>query len=239
MSYNRGKNWKKRNSINLLVKRNNLPNIELGMVKTKFKRSLVDKSYDFFSDKMEKVVKNNWVNYGVPFLNNGGKNEDLHQTLDNKIKYNSEMFRIFGSKGKFYHLTSPKNYHKILKEGIKSKDVNRMTSMGNSNKIWTVESESPLIWNQIGYSQLGMGVKNLPIIVLEIDPKGIKSDITSEEINEFTSPLHSVINQNHIEPKYVKTIGYFKTSREHFYSMRNQLGELKSLLYTSEYRMVS
>lgn len=239
MSYNSGKNWKKRNLISVKVKGLNLPKIELGLIETNPKKSLEDKLLDSFSDKTEKLVKNNWVNYGVPFLNNGSKEENLHFPLDNDIKYNSEMFKTFGSKGKFYHLTSPKNYHKIMNEGIRSKDVNRMTSMGNSKKIWTVESDSFLIWNQIGYSQLGMGIKNLPIVVLEIDPIGITGEITSEEINEFTSPLHSVINQTEINPKYIKPIGYFNTSRVHFYSLRNQLGELKTSLYRSLYRMVS
>jgi len=239
MSYNRGKNWKKRNLIKVNTNHLNLPKIDLGIVQNQYFKSFEDKFHDSFSDKLETVVKQNWINHGVTKLNHTGENEDLHLHLDNHIKYNSEMFRKFGDKGKFYHLTSPKNYEKIIREGIRSQNVNRMTSMGNSKKIWTVESSSPLIWNQIGYSQLGMGVKNLPIVVLEVDPKGINGEITSEEIHEFTSPLHSVINQTQIEPKYIKPIGYFFSSREHFYSMRNQLGDLKVSLLTSQYRMVS
>lgn len=238
MSYNRGKNWKKRNSSIVKMNNLNLPKIDLGLVNTNNNKSFEDKMFDSFSDKMEKVVKLNWEKYGVPFLNQNDGNSDCHVQLENEIKYNSEMFEKFGSKGKYYHLTSPKNYRRIIKEGIRSKDVNRMSSMGTSDRIWSIESDSPLIWNQIGYSQLGIGVKNLQIVVLEIDSKGIKGEITSEEINEFTSPLHSVINQTHIEPKYIKPIGYFNSSREHFYSMRNELGELKSLLYSTQYRMV-
>lgn len=238
MSYNSGKNWKKRNSIGLEMSSLNLPKIDLGLHKVNYNESFQDKMFDSFSDKMEKVVKKNWNNYGVPFLNQNDGNSDFHFQLENDIKYNSEMFDKYGSKGKYYHLTSPKNYKRIVKEGIKSKNVNRMSSMGTSDRIWSIESDSPLIWNQIGYSQLGVGVKNLQIVVLEIDSKGIKSEITSEEINEFTSPLHSVINQSHIEPKHIKPIGYFNTSREHFYSMRNELGELKNLLYSTQYRMV-
>lgn len=238
MSYNSGKNWKKRNSSIVKMNNLNLPKIDLGLVNTKDNKSFEDKMFDSFSDKMEKVVKLNWEKYGVPFLNQNDGNSDFHNQLENEIKYNSEMFEKFGSKGKYYHLTSPKNYERIIKEGIRSKDVNRMSSMGTSDRIWSIESDSPLIWNQIGYSQLGIGVKNLQIVVLEIDSKGIKGEITSEEINEFTSPLHSVINQTHIEPKYIKPIGYFNSSREHFYSMKNELGELKSLLYSTQYRMV-
>ena len=194
--------------------------------------------FDLMSDKMEVLVKQNWERYGVPFLNHNNENIDLHESLENDIKYDSDIFQKYGRKGKFYHVTSPKNYQEIMKEGIKSKDVNRMTSMGTSGKIWTIESDSPLIWNQIGYSQLGFKVKDIKMVVLEIDSEGIYGEITSEEVNEFTSPLHSVINQSHIDSKFIKPIGYFKSSRKHFYLLKDELGKLKSTLYENQFKMV-
>ena len=215
-----------------------IPEIELDTKDLKPYHSEKVEIFDLMSDKMEVLVKRNWERYGVPFLNQNDRNIDLHESLDNDIKYNSDTFQKYGSKGKFYHLTSSKNYQKIMKEGIKSKDVNRMTSMGTSEKIWVIESDSPLIWNQIGYSQLGFGVKDIKMVVLEIDSKGINGEVTSEEINEFTSPLHSVINQSHIDSKFIKPIGYFKSSRKHFYLLRDELGKLKSTLYKNQFKMV-
>jgi hypothetical protein len=139
--------------------------------------------------------------YGVPFIdvNNDVKNHNSHTTIENCIKYNSETFIKYGTTGRYFHLTSPKNYQKIMKEGIKSVDVKRMTSMGHSNRVWTVESDSPIIWNQIGFGQLCVGIDRMKVVVLEIDPSGICGEITSEEVGEFTSPLHTIINQNHID----------------------------------------
>ena len=56
--------------------------------------------------------------------------------------------------------------------------------------------------------------------------------------NEITSPLHSVINQSHIDSKFIKPIGYFKSSRKHFYLLRDELGKLKSTLYNNQFKMV-
>lgn len=85
---------------------------------------------------------------------------------------------------------------------------------------------------------MGFGVKDIKMVVLEIDSKGINGEVTSEEINEFTSPLHSVINQSHIDSKFIKPIGYFKSSRKHFYLLRDELGKLKSTLYKNQFKLV-
>jgi len=232
------KNIRKKNTNKSFVKKVelNIPKIEIplptGIQKPYLKSSL--------SVLVENIVRTNWDMYGVPFLdvNDDIENHKSHKSLENSQKYSSETFIKYGTKGKYFHLTSPKNYQKIMKEGIKSVDVKRMTSMGHSNRIWTVESDSPTIWNQVGYSQLCVGVNNMKVVVLEIDPSGINGEITSEELGEFTSPLHTIINQNHIDVKYIKPVGYFHTSEKLFFSMREELGNLKSTLYTDEHKMV-
>lgn len=216
----------------------NLPKIELGMTNLKINRSPMDIILDKMSDSKEDILKGNWNRYGVPLLNLNTKDIDIHNKLDNELKYSSQTFTKYGNKGSFYHLTSPKNYHKIMKEGLKSEGVKRMTSMGTSDRIWTIESDSPLIWNQVGYSQLGVGLNNLPIVVLKIEKEGILGKTSSEEIGEFTSPLHTVIHQRFIDKKFIKPIGYFLTSRSHYYGLREELGFLKSSLYTSQLKMV-
>ena len=91
-----------------------IPEIELNTENLKPYHSEKVEIFDLLSDKMEVLVKRNWERYGVPFLNQNDKNIDLHESLDNEIKYNSDTFQKYGSKGKFYHLTSQKNYQKII-----------------------------------------------------------------------------------------------------------------------------
>ena len=88
MSYNSGKNWKKRNSIGLEMSSLNLPKIDLGLHRVNYKRSFQDKMFDLFSDKMEKVVMKNWNNVDVIgfdtdsyFLNI--QTEDVYEDMKN------------------------------------------------------------------------------------------------------------------------------------------------------------
>lgn len=218
-----------------------LPLIQLGRYNGYLSINDNDEFMEKFSNSISSMVRDNWVRLGVSleYINDDRKSEYIE--LDNEVKYNSETFRRFGTRGKYYHLTSPKNYRNIMKNGLKSVNVKRMSSMGSSGTIWTIESDSPLIWNQVGFSQLGIGVEKLPMVVLEIDNNGIAGVISSEEINEFTSPLHTLIHQDIIEVKFIKPIGYFLTSKQHFYGLRGELGELKSKLYSTEiedYKMI-
>lgn len=215
-----------------------LQKIELGLTKLNSQRDPMGIMLDKKSDSNESMIKKNWNRYGVPLLNLNNNYVDLHKKLDNEIKYNSETFVRYGNLGNYYHLTSPKNYKKIMKEGLKSEVENRMTSMGSNDGIWTVESDSPQIWNQVGYNQLGIGVKNLRIVVLKIEKEGIVGEISSEEVDEFTSPLHTIIHQRIIDKKFIKPIGYFLTSRSHFYDIIEELKILKSSLNSSQLKMV-
>jgi hypothetical protein len=99
--------------------------------------------------------------------------------------------------------------------------------MGNSGEIYLVESDSEIIWNYIGYSQLGMGVNGMPMVVLEIEKDGLYGNLFSENCNDFPSPLHTMVKQNSIAPKWIKKAFEFKTSRLKFYEERSELGELK------------
>lgn len=243
MSKNRNSKKFKKNNRKKSTNQSFVKKVELNIPKIEIPSTVgIQKPYlrNKFSKLVEKDVRLNWEKYGVPFIieDNDKKNHGSHQPIPNSIKYNSDTFLKYGKKGKYYHLTSPKNYQKIMKEGIKSVGVNRMTTIGHSNRIWTVESDSPIIWNQISYGQLCVGVDDLKVVVLEIDPLGISGELTSEEVGEFTSPLHTIVNQNQIDVKYIKPIGYFHTSEKLFYSMKEELGTLKSKMLTHQYRMV-
>jgi hypothetical protein len=72
---------------------------------------------DMFSDIYSSEFRHNWKNFGVVRLdlNTNGNGEKLPHS----IKYDSEMFKKYGSKNRFFHITSPLNASKILSEGLK------------------------------------------------------------------------------------------------------------------------
>jgi len=188
-------------------------------------RNQQDRDLDMFSDIYSSEFRYNWENFGVVRLdlNTNGNGEKLPHS----IKYDSEMFKKYGSKNRFFHITSPLNASKILSEGLKGSGIRKNTCMGNSGEIYLVESDSEMIWNYIGYSQLVMGVNGMPMVVLEIEKDGLDGNLFSENCNDFPSPLHTMVKQNLIAPKWIKKVFEFKTSRLKFYENRSELGELK------------
>ena len=149
-----------------------------------------DRELDGFSDMYSSEFRKNWKTYGVIRLNS--QTSESGEKLPHSIKYKTQMFKNYGSKNKFYHITSPLNSIKILSEGLRGCDVRKNTSMGNSGEIYLVESNSEKIWNYIGYSQLGFGINGLPMVVLEVDNCGINGEMFSENCNDYPSPLHTM-----------------------------------------------
>ena len=200
---------------------------------------------DFQSHLISKKVTENWISRGNPFSYFNGKNNPQFKEIENIRKYNSKMFEEFGTKNEFYHLTSPKNWYKIKKQGFKSVGVNRTTTMGCDGKIFVVESNKTEIWNYVGYNQLTVGVENIPIVVFKIDPKGITGRMTSEDGNDFPTLLHTVIYQNEIEPRYLEKVGVFYTNRKLYYNLKPILLKLKNDFYNegdilrTSFKMVS
>jgi hypothetical protein len=197
---------------------NNIPQYDI--YRTDF-----DREMDSFSDMISSEVRNNWKNYGVVKLNSETKSNG--EKFEHSLKYKTKMFEIYGNKDKFFHITSPLNAESILSDGLKGIGVRKNTTMGNKGEIYLVESNSEIIWNYIGFSQLGIGVNGLSMVVLEIDKNGINGELFSENCNDYPSPLHTMVKQNLIEPKWIKKVFEFKTSRLKFYENRSELGELK------------
>lgn len=192
-----------------------------------------DRELDNYSDMRSSEFRYNWKTYGVYRLNNS--TTDNGEKFPHNIKYGTEMFKKYGSKNTFFHITSPLNASKILSEGLKGSGIRKNTSMGNSGEIYLIESNSEKIWNYVGYSQLGFGINGLPMVVLEIDKNGINGEMYSENCGDFPSPLHTMVKQNVIEPKWIKKVLEFKTSRLRFYEDRAELGELKMEYFLNHY----
>ncbi len=184
-----------------------------------------DRELDNFSDFYSAQIRHNWKTIGVIGLSS--KIKSSGEKFPHSLKYFSEMFKKYGSRGRFFHLTSPLNASKILNVGLKGEGVRKNTSMGCVGEIYLVESDSEKIWNYIGISQLGMGLNGLPFDVLEIDVNGIYGEMFSENCNDYPSPLHTMVKQNIIEAKWIKKVSEFKTSRIKYYEDRSELGNLK------------
>ena len=197
----------------------------LNVLNCDYVRNKEELYWDKKSDDISSEVKYNWENFGVTFLNY--TTNDCGEKLPHNIKYQTEMFKKYGSKNKFYHLTSPLNSLKILSEGLKGCGVIKNTSMGNSGEIYLIESNSEVIWNFVGYNQLGIGVNGLQMVVLEIDSEGIIGDMFSENCGDYPSPLHTMVKQNLIESKWIKKVSEFKTSRKKYYENKMDLHDLK------------
>ncbi len=192
-----------------------------------------DEVMDRLADSIREEQKWCWDNFGVTKLNiNTDKEAHNHkQFFPHEIKYKTKMFETFGSKDKFFHLTSPLNADRILKEGLKGCNVRKNTVLSNKDEIYLVESDSPKIWNYVGYNQLTTGQDGFDIVVLEINKEGIEGEMFAEECAEYPSPLHTMVKQSIIHPKWIRKICMFKTSRKMYQETSPILGQLKVDFY--------
>ena len=101
-----------------------------------------------------------------------------------------KIFEKYGDKDRLFHLTSPKNWDKIRNYGLLSRHKNH-NYPGCEKKIYLVSSSHKDVLNQVGFGQITSGFEG-PIVVLEIDKKGITGDLFSEELGEYTTPFHTV-----------------------------------------------
>ena len=184
-----------------------------------------DKQLDKQSDDISYIVKSNWSNYGVALFHDQKLKGFTKLSYEQRLS--SKMFLEYGNSERFFHITSPLNWSKIQNEGLKSVGVNHNTAYGENGKIFVVQSTCKDVWNYIGYNQLGIGVIGLNMVVVEVMKEGIMGKLFSEEGGEYTTPLHTVIEQDVIDPKYVKKVCEFTTSRAEFYKFRPTLKRLK------------
>lgn len=153
-----------------------------------------------------------------------------YDLVDLKEVQNLEIFKEYGSKDKLFHLTSPKNWDKIRNYGLISLHKNH-NYMGRENRLYFVSSDHEEVLNSVGFGQITTGFES-PIVVLEIDMKGITGDLYGEEGGEYTSIFHTVlVNQKRILPQYIKYHKTFISNEKRYYDFRRTLGEGKSEFY--------
>lgn len=209
--------------------------------------SIVDKNY-------RKTLSSNWIHFGSIKRNDQYRNTDYTRNYNNCLDTkgnliqlnpstdkdwsewnlvplsqvrNSKMFRIYGNEDKIYHLTSLQHWNQIRVHGLVNRNKNH-TYYERGGRMYFVQSDDIKILNSIGFGQIVGGQNNLPIVVLEIDKKGITGDLFGEEGNEFVTPLHLVLtNQKRIKPEFIKYYKTFHTNMLKYYHDREELGRLK------------
>lgn len=204
-----------------------------------------------------KNMRSNYLNFGSRIRNtqlihpNGSRNYKNCMDLTGKfIRFNGDewnkmtryelvdlnkvqslkIFEKYGDKDRLFHLTSPKNWDKIRNYGLISRHKNH-NYPGCENQIYLVSSSHKDVLNQIGYGQITTGFE-VPMVVLEIDKKGITGELFGEEGGEYTSPFHTVlVNQKRILPKYIKYHTTFTTNEKRYFESREEFGEGKTEFY--------
>ena len=173
-------------------------------------RNCLHNDYRFI--ELQEIPSTKWIGWGnVPLL----------QVRDSK------MFELYGSEDKIYHLTSPKNWNQIRVHGLLNSHKNH-NYPSRRNQLYFLQSDEHKVFNYVGWGQCTGGTDNLPIVVLEIDKKGITGELFGEDGNEFVTPLHMVLtNQKRILPQYIKYHKTFHTSTKQYYDDREEFGQLK------------
>ena len=211
-----------------------------------------------------KQLRSNWLNFGTLHRNSSITNTDHSRNWNNcldgygrfiKIEsqkrhmeenwknfklieygkhHNTEIFQKYGTKDRLFHLTSPKNWKMIKQYGLISRLKNHNFNRRKGN-IYFVQSDHNKVWNQIGFGQITSGIDNQPVVVLEIDMKGITGNLFGEDGNEFCTPFHTVLtDQKRILPQFIKYQKTFHTNELNFYEFRTEMGEGKRKIISEE-----
>lgn len=148
---------------------------------------------------------------------------------------NTDVFKKYGTPNRYFHLTSPKNWNKIRVYGMVSNLYNRNYTK-RENHLYLVQSNNIDILNQVGYGQITPSMDGLPIVVLEIDKKGITGELFGEDGGELVTPFHTVlVNQKRILPQYIKYHKTIYSSEKRFYEFRNEMEKGKTEYISKTY----
>jgi|TARA_B110000259_G_scaffold183336_1_gene228440 hypothetical protein len=186
--------------------------------------------------------KGKYRNYNHCIDNNGKfipmeKDDDKMsmELTDLSDSQNTDVFKEYGTPNRYFHLTSPKNWNKIRVYGMVSNLHNRNYTK-RENHLYLVQSNNLNILNQVGYGQVTPSMDGLPIVVLEIDKKGIIGELFGEDGGELVTPFHTVlVNQKRILPQYIKYHKTIYSSEKRFYEFRNEMEKGKTEYISKTY----
>lgn len=101
----------------------------------------------------------------------------------------------------FYHVTSPENLGKILKEGLKANEYGEIFIFDEPNCAVAVAV------NQLFLSDYAL---------LKIDSEGIKTELTKDNVAELTAKYQYIIKQPVISRKYIRLVDCYKVDLERY-----------------------
>lgn len=104
---------------------------------------------------------------------------------------------------KYYHITKKENAFSIAFEGLKSNENGEIFLFSDWTMTTRRNNKTVLICDLIAKNQLFLD----EFIIYEINPKGIKGEIKTDNVGELTFKNQWIIIQNAIPKSYVKFIG--------------------------------
>ena len=104
---------------------------------------------------------------------------------------------------KYYHITKKENAVSIAFKGLTSNENGEIFLFSDWTLTTRRNKKTVLICDLIAQNQLGID----EFIIYEINPKGIKGEIKTDNVAELTSKFQWIITQDNISRSYVKLIG--------------------------------
>lgn len=105
---------------------------------------------------------------------------------------------------KYYHITSIENHLPILLGGIESNEDGEIFLFDTWEIRNTVNDRIALVCDFIALNQVGLFDE---ILIIEVNPKGIKVDPIPDNVGEMTAKFQWIVKQQKIYPSYCKVIG--------------------------------
>lgn len=122
----------------------------------------------------------------------------------------------------FYHITAIENVNSIFADGLKgSKTPRNRGKAFNIPSICVLTSGDERLTDAVAVNQVWSMEDIKEYAVLEISPAGVSGRVVQDNVNESTAVWQRVIEQECIEPKYLKHVNT---------RVLNYLGKAASLL---------
>ncbi len=106
---------------------------------------------------------------------------------------------------KLYHITDCASAEAILREGLKgTKSPRNYDREFETNMIFAVVEPDDNLIKNVAIGQIWCLQDVEACAVIEIDPEGITGNLYEDDVTELTASAHVVIEQDVIEPKYLR-----------------------------------
>ena len=107
-----------------------------------------------------------------------------------------------------FHVTSVLNVESILQSGLKGgrNPRHRGDTTLKTPSIFVLTSDHEGLADHIAIGQLWPYEDIQEYAVIEIDPAGVTGRVKNDRVAEYSAPFHRIIEQELIQPKYLKLV---------------------------------